>query len=305
MIEMLLTSWVFWAIISSLMVPVTLLYVEFKSPDTHSAVFWRGLGAGIVLLPVIFLFHLEADIIFWISSLIASCLSVYASYTFMQINKEHGSGITSRVFPLASILTFILATLISPTLFKTYLQNSTIFIGLLLCICASVFFGLKINKCTISRIAYKKALPSLCLISCTSIIMKFAFEHANDAGALYYALIQSWVIAFMTLFFNKEDKKIARFSFRNPSKALNRAKKHTLFGLIFGLIVSFATIARGYSFHYADNVSYPMVLSLMSSFWILIAYKAIGHKENVAIWPGIGIVISAIVLTILTGQLHK
>ena len=71
-----------------------------------------------------------------------------------------------------------------------------------------------------------------------------------------------------------------------------------------GLIIAASMVTRNVAYYYAENVTYPVALGLLVPFWISIFYWFIKHKEEAAVLPGLGIVISAIALVLLTGEIH-
>ena len=87
------SSWIFWSLITSVAIAGLNLYIEFFSRSTKEATFWRGLGTGIILLPLPFFMSLEADMIFFLCLFIISALAVFADNRMYTIIRDYGGGV--------------------------------------------------------------------------------------------------------------------------------------------------------------------------------------------------------------------
>ena len=302
--ENLFQHWAFWALISSFFFAGISLWIQYFSISTKQAIVWRGIGCGLVLLPVLIIYEPPSQWEFYALVAIISSVAVYADFRIYEINRVYGAGLKNRIAPLVVFLTFILSLFIDYEQFHLYLEKPIISLGIVISLTFCVFSGLKLKSCDISKKAYIYALPTIICYSICNFLAKEALGYAdNPTGSFYYALFQGWWIGSLAMLFvnsrplqeNETTKTIKEYLF---------SKQAILFGLVLGLIIAASMVTRNVAYYYAENVTYPVALGLLVPFWISIFYRFIKHKEEAAVLPGLGIVISAIALVLLTGEIH-
>lgn len=296
MIDFFLTSWVFWALLSSFGVALMYIFLEFAPFTPRQYIFWRGIGTALVLMPLFGVIPLNANLSFFLYLIIISLLAIYADIRMYYITDTFGSGISTRIVPIVVFFSFIGTLIVTPSIIDRYIAHPKIALGIITCILVSVYAALQIRKCDISRQAYFHALPVFFIYAINNLLAKEALSHADVNGSYYYALFQGWIIGLGSLFFYTPSNNTPKSALFSPSKILG-------LGLLLGVFVAFNMVSRNFSFYYTDNISYPLSISLLAPFWVLLFYAAIKRKENNALIPGITIVLSAIALVLLTGQL--
>ena len=301
----LFSSWIFWSLITSLAIAGVNLYIEFFSRSTKEATFWRGLGTGVILLPLPFFMSFDADIIFFLCLLTISILAVFADNRMYTIIREYGGGVAARITPLMVFLTFFMSLVSHPENLYIYTQNPLISGGIVASILCAIYCASHLRSCEVSKKAYLYALIPLISYAACNILAKISLHHADpQSGSFYYVLIQGWFMGICTVFLIKDipsGKKSEAIDF--TSRAYLLSKRTWLFGLGMGVVVSIMMISRNFSYLYAFDVSYPVMIQLLAPFWISLFYVIIKRKEETRILPGFGIVLAAIALTFFASQL--
>ena len=148
------------------------------------------------------------------------------------------------------------------------------------------------RRCPVNFEVVKAMLPLIFVMGTINIIAKTGINHApSHNGVAVYIIIQSALVVLISKFFNC----------RNAEKETNILKDTKLLKTSFVLsILSLGVIAlRLYGFILTPNPAYVTAIMLTGPFWVMLFYKIVKHEEKGDIKPGIGIVISAILLTLL------
>lgn len=272
------------------------IFLEFTPFTPKQYIFWRGIGTAIILMPLFFIVPLNATWHFFALLCIISFLAIYADIRMYHITDTYGSGISTRIVPIVVFFSFIGTLIITPEIIERYCAHPKIALGITACILISVYSALHIRKCDVSKKAYIHAIPVFFIYAINNLLAKEALSYADVNGSYYYTLLQGWIIGLGSLVFYKGDTN-------HKLNSLMSSRKIIGLGLLLGIFVAFNMVSRNFSFYYTDNISYPLSISLLAPFWVLLFYAAIKRKENNALIPGITIVLSAIALVLLTGQL--
>ena len=301
---MIFEHWATYAFICSFLFAATSLWIQYFSISTKQALVWRGIGAGAIMTPVLFFYDAPTDWEFYAILGLISTMAIYGDFRIYEINRTYGAGLKNRISPLVVFLTFILSFMVEYDQIHLYLEKPLITIGILLSLFLCLLCGFNLKDCSVSKKAYAYAIPTIVIYSVCNLLAKEALTYAdNPNGSLYYAALQGWYIGGMALLFvnNKpsQDHEVAK-----TVKDYLSSKQGIIFGSVLGVIIAAAMVTRNVSYFMVDNVSYPVAIQLLVPFWVSLFYLCIGHKEETSILPGLGIVVSAIALVLLTGHIH-
>ncbi len=139
------------------------------------------------------------------------------------------------------------------------------------------------------------------LAGATGIVFgKLAMEHSPlHSGVVYFAFIQSCVtLAILLLLMNLPFLKRKLPHLTMESRLFD--KKTILAGALVAFFWLLHMPAKYYGISLVENPAYVTVIALTAPFWILLAYKLIGHKEDSDVWSGLGIVFCAMLLVAFT-----
>lgn len=288
-------GWALYALIGTLGGVAMFLTSEyFKEGGIGFLTVIRVLSA-LSMLPFIWHAPWPSDPVFYYASAGAIILIPVIDIMFFRLSVSHGAGLLSRIIPVSTGLVFIAWLIIDGSLLLDYLQNPTRGAGITLSLIAIIFFAFQLRKCKLSLDAFRAIFPAIIAHSVVAICIKYAFDHAPDASAafIFLFLLSVCIIPLYFIIMAFDRKVRAEFSLsKNTIKA----------GVIAAIGSIIMIVATNMSVDIVENPSYTSAISLTSSFWILLIYKAFGRRENAKIWPGMGIVVSAIALVLLSGQ---
>ena len=243
--------------------------------------------------------------IFFLCLFIISALAVFADNRMYTIIRDYGGGVAARISPLMVFLTFFLSLVTHPENLYIYTQQPLITAGIVASILCAIYCASHLRKCEVSKKAYLSALLPLIAYAGCNILAKIALHHADpQSGSFYYVLIQGWFMGICTVILIKDmpsGKKNEKIDF--TSRAYLLSKRTWFFGLGMGAFVTVMMVSRNFSYLYAFDVSYPVMIQLLAPFWISLFYMLIKRKEETRILPGFGIVVAAIALTFFASQL--
>ena len=296
-------SWVIFAFGLSVFLVFEFLIKEYFPGRMLRLLFLMRLFSFIALLPVLVLIEPPTEILFYVGAIVAAILFGYSDLIVGGLMQKNGAGVVARVQPLSSWVLFFGWTALSPALLVDYIENPIRLLGIIAALTACVYFALRLKQCDVTWETMKRIAPSVMLVVVATIFSKMAMVHSGfHSGVYYYALIQA---SFLMLFY------LALFRFKSipglgdldlaeevPEKLFT--KRAVLFGLMAMVALLFAQISKYYAISLAENPAYVTMFGLLTPFWILIVYRAIGRRESADIWSGLGIVASAAALVFFT-----
>jgi hypothetical protein len=95
----------------------------------------------------------------------------------------------------------------------------------------------------------------------------------------------------IALGFSKSDVAINREGLLN--------KRNIGCAVILSAIMFVTVFARVFAYRYVENPAYVNAIVLTAPFWVVLFYKMVKHEEKGNIFWGLGLVVCAIILTVL------
>ena len=194
--------WWIAALISSLF---TALYIYsrqiFKMPASLFMVY-RGIGAGIVLLPFAPLFPIIHEPYFYLFVVAQGLWAAYLDNRFFHAVSRFGAEMTSAIQPLSIGVTFFFWITIDPQQIMIFIQNPLLFAKILLCLAGITISVLQLRKSKVGFQALLYLLPCLFMTTGSDILNKQAMAHGTEnlsSAVFYYILIMSWIMGITNL----------------------------------------------------------------------------------------------------------
>jgi len=216
------------------------------------------------------------------------------------LTAKSGAGVVTRIMPLIVAMIFIIWLPFSPQLVVEYLDKPFRALGIITAIGGSIFFAIQMRHCPISFDTLKKLMPALILWSLATALGKMGVARVQGPdNILYYLIIQCVVVWFcyvVMMRFHIFERWVPHMQLE--SKLFE--KQSILAGIVFGLVWILASGGRWLAIDGVENPAYVSVIGLTAPFLVMLIYSLIGRKENVNIWPGIGVVICSAVLVYFT-----
>lgn len=231
--------------------------------------------------------------VFYLLAAATAPLVLYQDKTLYDFTAKFGAGPVTRVEPLSVPFVFLAWLLMHPALLIGHFERPFQLAGIAACICAATFFALRMRSCAVSADVLKSMLPLVVVAGVINITAKIAIDYApNREGIMAYIVVQTVLVVLLSYLSKKKESARVFESFKDK-KFLKASFLLSL--LLFGLIV-----LRLYGFILTPNPAYVTAVMLTGPLWILLFYKAVRHEEKGDIKSGLGIVLSAILLTMLT-----
>lgn len=194
--------WWIAALVSSIF---TALYIYssqiYKMPASLFMVY-RGLGAGLLMLPFIPFFPMIHNPYFYLFVVIQGLWCAYLDNRFFQAVNRFGAEMTSAIQPLSIGVTFLFWIMIYPQQIMVYLQHPLQLGGIILCLVGVTISVLQLRKSKIGFQAFLYLIPCLFMTTGSDILnkqsMHFGTENLSSA-VFYYILIMSVIMGVANL----------------------------------------------------------------------------------------------------------
>lgn len=241
-----------WWIASFISSLFTAMYIYssqvFKMPASLFMLY-RGLGAGILMLPFIPCFPPIQNPYFYVFVIMQGLLCSYYDNRFFHAVGRFGAEMTSAIQPLSIGVTFIFWLLIFPhqmvELAHTPLRSS----GIVLCLAGITASVLQLRKSKVGFQAFLYMLPCLFMTTMSDVLnkqsMHFGAESLSSA-VFYYIMIMSMIMGISNL-----------WAYLRYYKAeLIWKKKNLQCGLIMVVLALMSLAAKNVAMAEAQNPSY-------------------------------------------------
>lgn len=293
-------GWVLFSLIAAIFSAVMFLTNQYLKQPGHMLVFWLRVAVVLVLTPVMLHLPFPNDYRFYLAVAGTVLVGTFSDIRSFNVSAKYGGGVTSRVQPLIVWGSFFLWFLFDPQLISKYIDHPFNTAGVLLALGGCVWFSQRLNKCSITKSAMVEMTPALIGYAFTTVLNKYAMDHGHADGAMHgavfaYMYVQS-VIAVIILG--------PYVMFREKQLGVKAQFWRTRGMVIATLLMTFGWVShmifKNYAMAYTANPSYQAALNLTAPVFIAIFYYFKNHKEDADVKSGMGIVLCAVVLALMT-----
>lgn len=286
--------WVLLSIAATISLAAFQLTNQYAKVDGFDLAVMVKVVLVILFLPFTLYFGWPQEPLFYLFVGATAPLVLYGDKLFFDLAAEYGAGVISRIVPLNLILLFVGWLVVQPSLAMEYFSEPIIFSGIILALCSTIYFAMRMRKCEISAAAFKKAIPILLIWAIVPIFNKQAMDHSGlHEGVYVYGCFQAFLVALIGL------PMIGHRRLKSGKAFISARLLKTSF--IAALAVTLHLIAKNYSYALVDDPTFPTAILLTSPLFILAYYRLTNHKEDADIWSGIGVVASVMALVVLKG----
>jgi len=248
------------------------------------------------LLPFTFLVAPPESWKFYAAIAAAALSGGIADIRILNITAKYGGGMASRLNPLAIFTTFPIWFFFDNDLLQNYIQNPLKSAGIIATLIGGVYFSSRFRKCEINKNAIIDYLPCLFGYTIASIAAKIAATQGGDRNSilLFYMFGQSlFLIPIVSLYMAVFDKKSLALA-----KIFNKQVLLAAFAFAFFWMASM--LFRVTSLMTVPNPAYITVIGLLTPVIIAMIYRIVKHKEDGDVASGFGIVLCAMLMSLLT-----
>lgn len=246
---------------------------------------------------------------FYITVAATVALGTSADVRTFNASAKFGAGMVSRLMPVTVLVAFFLWFAVRPALLFEYLARPALAMGILLSLAACVYFAARLNRCEISRSAMIFMAPALAGYTATTVLNKYAMDFGAAAAdfsgvALGYMYIQSLIALLLVgpYILWQRRKRSVPLTQAVPTVPPPPLHLPALLAASFAAALVWIghMVFKNYAMAYAENPSYQAAIGLTAPVMIALVYRAVGHREETDVRAGMGIVVAALLLVIVT-----
>jgi hypothetical protein len=282
--EALLPAWALLGLCFAALTTGVMLALEKYRLDGFAFAFWHKVACALGLLPFVFRYGLPADAGFYVLTALTAILYIVSDVVMFRAIPAIGAGPVSRITPASVIFGFMLWFAVDPVSFGDYLQQPLIAALIFLVLCLWVWFATHLRKCPVSMAAARAVWFTVFANVVGPVLTKKVVDAAGIPYGIYaFPFVQAlMMLAFLWIFFRVKKR------LKPPDLFAPRVWR---IGLALGAVNSLAVVP-----------AYTTALGFLNVFFILIAYKVMGRKNDGNVTAGLGMVACAAVLIILKSR---
>jgi len=265
----------FWWLLAVALSLLTATYVsinQYIKIKGSVLMVYRGLGTGLLLLPLIFYFPVISNPIFYLLCFLQGLVLTLGENRILNSAKTFGAEVTSLIHPISITLIFMVWLLIHPSEFFGLLEHPTKFTAITFSLIGVAISLILISKAKSNR----KALYFLMVAMSCEVFIDITNKETTHLGAeniisaiYYYTLITSLVAGVCNILF--QDKK----QFKNIFNRQNL--KYAWFFVIFAI---FHSVLKTYAMYLSPNPAYVAAIVHSYPVWIMLGNNYLFAKFN-------------------------
>lgn len=248
----------------------------------------------ICLLPATFYIPPPDIPLFYALTAVSGLIASWSDYSMFRSMYNNGAGVSTRLLSMVVFASFILWTLLNPSLFVDYANEPFRTLMLMSCMGATIFFTLRLRHCAISLTTLRDLWPVIACGAVITVMAKYAMDMTGPGGAFYYALMQTgvMVLVYTPLILRKKN---------SIKTCMNNGLFSICIALGAGMMTLLHIVAKNEAFRLVENPAYVLTLLLCAPFVISVYYRLVGMRDDSDLRAGSGIVISAIIFIWIAG----
>ncbi|MCK5658866.1 MAG: hypothetical protein KAH96_03195 [Alphaproteobacteria bacterium] len=291
-----MATWEVYGLLAASLSALMMLMQERMKVDGFSLALWCKVACVITAFPFVLAHGLPSNPMFYFLLGIQALVFTISDVIFYRNIPLVGAGVMSRLMPMTVIFSFFLWFVIKPSEIAAYTATPVISIGILLSLVMTIWFSMRLKKCTVSRQAVRAIWFVLLAGTLGPLNLKVITFYADiEQGPWGYIFIEGWImIAMWTVWlFVKRPVPPASLLQRRvfiPAIAIGIVQATFLFVMLTGI-------------YNVDNPGYILTLKLLNAVIIIAAHKAMKKKDESDVISGLGIVACAAALIFMKGQM--
>ncbi len=284
--------WAIFAFMAASFSAAFMLIQERLNVNGFALAFWNKVACATFALPIALYLGFPSSPIFYALVAGQALLWVISDVIFFSTIPKVGAGVVSRILPVSVILTFFLWFAFDPALFMTYLQEPIKSAGIVIVLCASVYFALKLRHCQFSWQAFRLLWFVIFAAVVGPIAFKLITQHTTiEKGPFAFVFCEALVMISLWWIF---------YLIRRPvPKETLLSKTAIKGGFIVGAFSCSMVASNFAAIYYVDNPGLVPAVKFLDTFLILVWYALRGKKEDADVVSGLGIVACAAVIVLL------
>lgn len=290
-------GWAAFSVLAAVFSAAMFLVNQYLKQPGHVLIFWSRVIVLAVMSPFILHLPWPKSPLFYMIVFLSVLFGTFADIRLVNVSARYGGGVVSRLQPLIVVISFFLWFLFDPGLLEKYLAHPLQTTGIVAALLAIVYFSSRLKKCEITTAAFLLMLPALLGYSLTTVLNKYAMHQGDMTGTVFgYMYVQSFFAVLMLGGYTAWREK------RKPAVTLWRTRAMVLAATIFAASWICHMTFKNYAMVFTPNPSYQAALNLTAPLFISLYYAATGHREESDVKSGYGMVIAAVLLSIISSR---
>lgn len=288
-------GWAVFSLVAAVFSAAFYLVNQYSRQPGGAVVLW--MRACVVVLMTPWMFHVDwpRNPAFYAIVAVTAFLGVLGDVRTMNVSAQYGGGVVSRVMPMTVWGSFFLWLLIKPSLIGAYLSHPLNSLGIFAALAGCVYFAARLRRCDLTQAALRAMLPALVAYTFSVTLNKVAMDYgageASFSGVVYtYMYVQSLIGVFIML----------PLEYRRAGAALRPDRVLLIAALAAAAVWIGHMVHKNYAMAYTANPSYQAAINLTAPVFISVFYWLRRHREEADVLSGMGVVICAIALALLT-----
>lgn len=259
-------------------------------------VFWLRILVLAASFPILFFIPAPEDIRFYIAVGLTGIIAGFADIQVINVTIKRGGAVVSRVLPFQIFIIFVMWLCVHPEQVLEYMARPLHTFGILGALSGCVYFSSHMRKCNVSNAALKQLMLPMFGYAANFVLAKYAFDISDfHSGVYYYILVQTAVQLPVLILLGLTSKH----DFIRYDRKFLFSMQSFKPGIWMFLFWMLHMISKNYANTLTPNPSYVAALVMTAPAWMVLIYKLRGEKDDADTGAGIGLMISAIVLSLL------
>jgi hypothetical protein len=262
---------------------------------------WRGSILAVFASPLMFFVDAPTNPKVYLISISMGFLMAYLDNRMFTSAAKYGAGVTSRIFPISMIISFVLWLLINPNDFEVLKGEPYKMVGILSCLSVALGAIFFMRKDPITKEAILFLLPTVFVISFVDVMNKSLMVLIEYKAIIYHICLASFVAGLLNFVVYLKENRSLDMEKENKGIPMETlfSKNSVKAGGLAVLLVFIVMLFKGYSMQHTPNPAYVSAIGYTSPLLILAFNKIKGIKDEASVKAGLVLVASIICMVIL------
>jgi len=267
------------------------MQMKFQA-ERLSMLFWLRAVMAVAALPALIFTGLPNDPVFYAATALTALIWSYADLASFRASEDFGAGAIARLIPLNVLVTFFMWIALDPALLYQYIDDPLRGGGIVLSLCAAVYFATRLQKTTVTRAAMRAMVPVILMSGMGVVFAKVAID-TGDAHSSVFAYIVLQSILMAGVFWTLEAK------WHPVPRAVFAGRAAMTAGVMMGINTLVHMVFKSYGYRLVENPAYVSAIILTTSVFVLLYYKVFKRQEIGDLKSGLMVVVFAALTAVL------
>lgn len=303
-------GWAWFSLVSAVFSAGFYLVNQYWRMPGDMLVFTMRVMIVLLMTPFVQTLTWPDNPMFYATVLLTVAVGTSSDVRTFNASAKFGAGMVSRLMPVTVLISFFLWFFIRPSLLFEYLAHPFLTLGILVSLGACVYFAMRLNRCDVSRSAMLFMAPALAGYTITTVLNKYAMDFGVGAedfsGVVFgYMYVQSLIALVLVGPYILWKRRVRPVPLVQTVPVVAPVAAYRLTPLLMAAGAAATVwiahmVFKNYAMAYSESPSYQAAINLTAPVMIALVYRMVGHREETDVRAGMGIVVAALLLVIVT-----